>query len=272
VKEAREITVRVLDGMGNVLSDTYREVTFTNQDTTVPYSQSSYDYFYYGKNDLQLWAVDGVYDIYIDIYGYTYMKSSYKVNGKDTQLDIQLPVYRVEAKASNLGYSISEMDWYNEDEQMCASGNIMYLPVGVHKLHGARAQAIRRFDMEINCTVKACAVNNVIATVKEEEKIYGTIEVDNPLKIKVGAAMECYAFTPTETATYKFYTYNSSYTYTLGKLYNSSLYSIASSSTYNNGHFTFSKQCEAGKTYYIGVYASSDYVGRQVELRVEKEE
>ena len=273
IKQARKICVEILDGTGKVIKDVERMVSFQNQDTSTPYEQ---DYQAYNTHtrELAIWVVDGVYDIQVDMDGYRGLQSSYVVNGKDAELKIKLPIYRVDITSANPNYSISETIWYDDSDEKSASGSIMYFPTGTYTLHGSSVDGIYRIAMNTTVTVKAVANNKATAIVKKVNDILGSLTIANPGTVTLNNSYyQYYKFVPEESGTYQFYSASKSeYTDTRGQLYDDKNQNLSSNDDgKGNGQFLITYECIAGETYYIGVNGYSEkYNGKEVFLHVEK--
>lgn len=268
--QASQISVKLLDAEGNIIENMPRDVTLINQDEGTLYGLE-YRHFERTADTLYLWGIDGTYDIYIEMYGFAMYYNDYKMQGKNAKLNITLPLYPVVTGPFN--YALSNVSWKNKDNELCGTGNKLYLTEGFHQLQGSTQTGFVKHLLQFICDVTPGENNVASITKTDKSAIVGTLTAETPAQITVEYIETKYiTFVAPETATYQF---TASGARNMNAQIRDENNNVVMNQTggVSTTELTFRQELEAGKTYQVGVgLVYSNDAGKNVTLSVQKEE
>lgn len=273
VAQARKLTVNVVDAKGEPIGEEVCELTATAKEEDSPYESYYWDSLY-DISSFTVWAVDGFWDIKAAVDGYEYTLKNYEVKGSDKEVEIRMPVYKITVPETEGDFEY--IDWHDGTEEK-GSGTSFYAPIGTISYYSIEQKDFTNLTYRVTCTVSATAENVAVVTKSEETAICGAIGINTPVTLELTYPnCKYYKFIPTETGTYKFYSVSnlSNEVDTYGKLTDEELsFSLTDDDGNGNRQFKITKECEVGKTYYVGVCAySNNHIGKSVSVKVEKVE
>ncbi len=213
------------------------------------------------KGNYTLYVSKGNYDIQLGV-GYLYSRAVYEKNivFDVANLNFKANIYTVTIK-ENSDDTYYYDEWYDEDGKWYGDGSILYLKPGTYKLTSKRDNDIFKIKAILNINVNS----NLIVTPEVKKEI-----IEDVTELKVGTDAEhtdngscCYySFKAEESGYYKFYSKNvddeESYNDPWAYLYGDDGVHLRYNDDTPEGtdyHFSMINYCEAGKTYYLKVYA-----------------
>lgn len=159
VKQATKNIFRVKDGKGNYISGEFCSIYAVNHDTNSLYQKST-SYSSSRGEELDVWLVEGTYDIEISVNGFNYpMETPLVVKEEETEVIVQIPLYEVVIEEDQ--YNIKNVNWYDEKNIKRGNGFTFYLPEGSYTLTGELTVDTTKYTFEVATTVSATAEENV---------------------------------------------------------------------------------------------------------------
>jgi len=279
--QGKKVIVNVKDAEGNLIKD----------------NNNLYGYFYNLCTNLEfnedvILAIDGdgnycaslvegyVYNVEIGLADGKKKIYEYEVTEESESIDITLPIYPVVLNMEDL--DISAVEWYDSSNEYIGKGSTLYLPKGRYSIKGdVFGDIIYSLEADVELEGEKVTVTPTITS--QRDLFEGTITVATEPAV-VGVVLESdyvyYKFIPIETGDYFFYSEVEDATDgqedSMGILYDEDWNELISNDDYDDGsmgyNFGFEYECEADKTYYVGIKSNGDrYVGLNAMLYVTNE-
>jgi uncharacterized protein YjdB len=253
---------------GNPIRNAY--IQFTNKDKASNYLPSAYTYTD-DKGSYSIFLPSGTYDIRAsidDTVAYIYNRS---ITTSKSGYDISIPVYKVVIYSGDSKVSAENFgSWYDDTYTKIGSGDILYLKAGTYKLHTNEDSydATYNYKATVNVTVSSKTASTTAAIKFIKAASANSIALNGSVTVSLTSEYRKFAFRPTASGTYYFYSTSSADTY--GRLYDADGNTIKSNDDGGSGNnFLISYNCTAGTTYYIGIKAyGTSYVGYTATLHV----
>lgn len=179
---------------------------------------------------------------------------SQKLDTTRSGFDITLAVRKVNIVSDNsnvkIGNMTSESGWEDADGEVYGRGESLFLKEGTYNL--TNKGRLGHLDVTATVTVNTSqALATAHVTTADTSSVI-TVEKPVQVTLKSDRAYTFFAFTPSNSGTYYFYS-NSSYD-TYGILEDASgNFLTYDDEEWGDGNFYFSYDCTAGTTYYVGI-------------------
>lgn len=278
--ESQKVTVHVKDAMGNTITNNDNVYAkFKNQDTNSKFCEDS-SLIMDDTGNYFVYLVEGAtYDYEVELMDTSKKAYDYKVTEKTESLDITLPIYPVILTMENL--DISKAKWRDSDGYIVGTGDKLYLSERSYELYAEiLGTTIYKLEARFDYDGKAVTITPTITSQRSLSQ--GTITTDEGKSVVLTSDYMYYTFVPEETGNYFFYSEMEdadpdNLEDSMGVLLNEDFDIIASNDDYDwvtmGYNFGFVKECQAGKTYYVGLAANGNsFVGLDAVLYVEKTE
>lgn len=253
VVDAISVSGVVKDLSGNAIPSAY--VNYVNKDRANKYSPSKSAYC--DSNGMFSISLDkGKYDVEaICTSGNKVIKSQQVVQDLTSTrsgYDFVLPVQKVAISSNDANINATTFGtWYDAAGNSYGSGAVLYLKPGKYSLTSTTSTATKDITAKVNVTVTETSAATATATVTTKSKAVPSIKAEQKIDLKLTGNYVYYAFTPTETGKYYFYSISTRDTF--GRLYNSNDILLTSNDDGGDGNnFLMSYNCTAGTTYYFG--------------------
>lgn len=245
IKEMKKISGKIVDINGQPMSNVEVKAASKNLPETYIATTNTDE-----NGNYTIYVEDGIYDICAyagNIRRYSFSK---EISTGPITVDISMPLYKVTLLSDSDVITPSVFGkWYDNEDNYIGTGNILYLKKGEYKLNssGDVFGGTYTATLSANITNSCEVIANVTADIAE---ITGEVVEDVENKLTLSNTETYYTFTAKETG---IYTFQSMGNYDLRAwLYDENGVLLATDDdSGDDRNFTFTYQCEQGKTYYF---------------------
>ncbi|MBO5487091.1 MAG: Ig-like domain-containing protein [Eubacterium sp.] len=247
--EGKKVMISFFDADGSPISSLGSYIYITPQDKTNPYPIEHYTLTDEEGNSYTI-LPDGTYDILTRFKAKAKSILGYPISGNNPTIQIRFPFHKITLSTDNTDINLDDVYWYDEEENQVGTGSTLYLDQGKYKLFGETKTGTVTHSLKTEFTVAEAPLE---ATVQVTSKDYlvGPLTLNTPVKADLDSQNYSYfSFVPEETGTYKFYSTGPWNTTVM--FCDSNVEQIFCMDGGGDGdNFSFTYECEAGKTYYV---------------------